>query len=90
VASGEPAQFHTAILKFQEIHTLLTFERFTLKFALFLFMCTTKTPRIDSTTFFSQTFSITIVKRTPKYTRIQLKKVKYFNALPTLNLKNTH
>jgi len=67
VASGEPAQFHTAILKFQEIHTLLTFERFTLKFALFLFMCTTKTTRIDSN-FFYNFFVIPIVKRALQYT----------------------
>jgi len=46
---------HCTILQFETIQIVipyLLFERFTLIFAPFLFMCTTKPPRIDGTTFF--------------------------------------
>jgi len=46
----------------------LLYERFTLIIAPFLFMCTTKPPRIVGTTFFFHFFFITIVKKALKYT----------------------
>jgi len=54
---------HSQIKKLKKIIPYLLFERFTLKFALFLFMCTTKPLRVDGTTFFFHFLFITIVKR---------------------------
>jgi len=65
----DTASHYTEILKFKFFYTSLTFWTFTLKFAPFLFMCTTKPPRIDATTFFKKRFP---TPSTPKYYIIKL------------------